>query len=89
MILESLLRNTRRRFQKENRFSAYEEGLFKRIRALVLAGPDKQDKALEDLRKFLMNYESDVKSDQSYCREELLRWLNRSGSGNSPKKRPR
>lgn len=86
MILESSLRNTRRRFQKENRFSAYEQGLFKRIRALFLAGPDKHYKALSDLNELLMNCESDVKGDQSYCREELLRWVNRT---NYQKKGPR
>ncbi|MBI1193662.1 MAG: hypothetical protein GC205_10890 [Bacteroidetes bacterium] len=86
MILESLLRNTRRRFQKENRFSVYEDGLFKRFRALILSGPDKKEKALDQLNHFLVNYESDVKGEQSYCREELSRWVNRTIN---PKKKPR
>jgi len=77
LILESLLRNTRRRFQKENRFSDFEAGLFKRFRALVLAQPDQRTKNLDNLHAFLEEYHSDVKGEVSYCREELLRWTAR------------
>jgi hypothetical protein len=74
LILESILRNTRRRFQKENRFRDYEAGLFKRLRTLVLSGPDQRSKSLNNLHAFLEHYDADSVGEVSYCREELLRW---------------